>query len=169
MIFTKTKKVIKIDNSDVNEILASKEESYGSKNSFKCFAGYNDDYIIRPLCIKLPQMIECVRNFDGNKKMFFKISDSNLLKKYSQIWKRVEKLLKIKFDSEPTYGDNLVVKAKKKHYPQTILEECKDETKKIKMENLVHNDLEKSSSDELDNQADNDSNHEMESDNESNE
>ena len=38
--------------------------------------------------------------------MFFKISDSILLKKYNQIWKRVEKLLKIKFDSELVYGDN---------------------------------------------------------------
>ena len=27
------------------------------KNSFKCFIGYNDNYDIRPLCIKLPQMI----------------------------------------------------------------------------------------------------------------
>ena len=37
--------------------------------------------------------------------MSFKISDKQLLKKYNQIWKRVEKLLKIKFDSEPVYGD----------------------------------------------------------------
>ena len=29
-----------------------------------------------------------------------------LLKKYNQIWRRVEKLLKIEFDSEPVYGDN---------------------------------------------------------------
>ena len=34
-----------------------------------------------------------------------------------------------------------VVKAKKKYYPQTFLEECKYEAKKIKMENL--DDLEK--------------------------
>ena len=26
------------------------------KNSFKYFIGYNDNDIIRPLCIKLPQM-----------------------------------------------------------------------------------------------------------------
>ena len=62
-----------------------------------------------------------------------------------------------------------VVKAKKKHYPQTILEECKYERKKRKMENLIHDDLEKNSSDQLDNEADNDSNDETESDNESNE
>ena len=38
--------------------------------------------------------------------MFFKFSDKQLLKKYNQIWKRVEKLLKIGFDSKPVYGDN---------------------------------------------------------------
>ena len=53
-----------------------------------------------------------------------------------------------------------VAKAKKKYYPQTLLEECKYEPKKIKMENLIDDDLEKSSSDE----SDNDSNDEIESD-----
>ena len=59
-----------------------------------------------PLCIKLPQRIEYVKNFDGNRTMSFKISDKKLLKKYNQIWKRVKKLLKVKLDSEPVYGDN---------------------------------------------------------------
>ena len=36
-----------------------------------------------------------------------------------------------------------VEKAKKKYYPQTFLEECKYKTKKIKMENLIDDDLEK--------------------------
>ena len=98
--FYKNKKVTKIDDIDVNKVLVSKEEPYGSKNSFKYFIGYNDD-VIKPLCIKLPQMIGYVRNFDGNRTMSFKISDSKLLKKYNQIWKRVEKLLKTKFDREP--------------------------------------------------------------------
>ena len=35
-----------------------------------------------------------------------------------------------------------VIKAKKKYYPQTFLEECKYETKKIKMMNLIDYDLE---------------------------
>ena len=47
-----------------------------------------------------------VRKFEGNMKMSFKISNKKLLKKYNQIWKRVEKLLKIESDSEPVYGDN---------------------------------------------------------------
>ena len=54
-----------------------------------------------------------------------------------------------------------VIKAKKKYYPQTLLEECKYEQEKIKMENLIDDDLEKSSSEE----SDNDSIDEKESDN----
>ena len=56
---------------------------------------------------------------------------------------------------------NSVIKAKKKYYPQTHLEECKYEPKKIKMEKLINDDLEKS----LSNESDNDSNDEAESDN----
>ena len=47
-----------------------------------------------------------VRKFECNATMSFKISKKQLLKKYNQIWKRVEKLLKIEFDSKPLYGDN---------------------------------------------------------------
>ena len=51
-----------------------------------------------------------------------------------------------------------VIKAKKKYYPQTLLEECKYEQEKIKMENLIDDDLEKSLSDESDNDSDDESN-----------
>ena len=47
-----------------------------------------------------------------------------------------------------------VIKARKKYYPQTLLEECKYEQKRIKMENLIDDDLEKSESDESDNDND---------------
>ena len=57
---------------------------------------------------------------------------------------------------------DFVIKAKN---PQGILEECKYEQERIKMENLFDDDLEKSLSD----QSHNDSNDELESDDESNE
>ena len=53
-----------------------------------------------------------------------------------------------------------VIKAKKKYYPQRLLEECKYEQKRIITENLTDDDLEKSLSD-------NDYNDEMESNDES--
>ena len=57
--FYKNKKVTKIDDIDVNKVLISKEEPYGTRNSFKYFIGYKDNDVIKPLCIKLPQMIGC--------------------------------------------------------------------------------------------------------------
>ena len=50
----------------------------------KYFTGYNDDDVIRPLCIKLPQMIGYVKCFDNNKTMSFKVTDNNLLEKYTK-------------------------------------------------------------------------------------
>ena len=53
----------------------------------------------------------------------------------------------------------------KKCYPQTLLEECKYEIKKTKIENLINEDLEPSSSnDETENDSDNEADNE--SDNE---
>ena len=49
-----------------------------------------------------------------------------------------------------------VIKAKKKYYTQTLLEECKHEQEKIKMENLIDDDLEKSVSGESDSKSDKD-------------
>ena len=63
-----------------------------------------------------------VKKFEGNKIMPFKISDKQLLKKYNQIWKRVEKLLKTEFDSEPVYGDNdKYIKTKIKIYAVSMI------------------------------------------------
>ena len=105
----KNKKIIKIDDIDVNKILVSKEESYGSKNSFKCFIKYNDDDITRPLCIKLPQMIGYVRIVKSDMTMSLRLVTNivkKLLKKYNQIWKKIKDLLNIKSDSKPVYRDN---------------------------------------------------------------
>ena len=60
----KNKKLFKIEDIDVNKILISKRESYGTKTSYKYFIGYNDD-VIRPLFIRLPQMISYIKHFDS--------------------------------------------------------------------------------------------------------
>ena len=51
-----------------------------------------------------------------------------------------------------------VIKAKKKYYAQTLLEECKYAQEKIKMENLIDDGLEKSLSDECRSESDEESN-----------
>ena len=55
-----------------------------------------------------------------------------------------------------------VIGVSKKSYPQILLEECKYEIKKTKMENLINDDLDLSSSDD---HADNESDGETKSDN----
>ena len=55
-----------------------------------------------------------------------------------------------------------VIIVSKKYYPQTLLEECKYETKTTKMENLINDDLDLTSSD---NETDNEPDNEIEFDN----
>ena len=57
-----------------------------------------------------------------------------------------------------------VIKANKKYYPQTLLEECKYEIKKNKMENLIRDDLELSLSDKSDSESDSESDNESDND-----
>ena len=64
--FYKNKTINTIENIDINNILVSKKESYGNKNLVKYFIGYNDNDIIRPLCIRLPQMTGYDRKFEFN-------------------------------------------------------------------------------------------------------
>ena len=127
------------------------------------------------------------RKFDENATMSFKVNNKQLLKTYNKIWEKVEKLMRIAFESKLVYGDDekyiktkrkiyagsmitnfhnkkmpkekapckclsiimldSVIKANKKYYPQTVLEECKYVQEKIKIENLIDDDLEKSKSD----------------------
>ena len=80
-IFYKNKAINNIEEIDVNNILVSKKESYGNKNSFKYFIGYNDNDIIRPLCIRLPQTTGYARKYDENVTMSFIVKDKKLFKK----------------------------------------------------------------------------------------
>ena len=195
--FYKNEKVFLIDDIDFNKILVSKKEPYGTKKLLKYFIEYNDNNVIRPLCVRLPQMTGYARKFDENATMYFRANNKQLLKNYNKIREKVEKLMRIDFESKPVYGDDdkyiktkikiyadnmitnfhnkkmpkekapckclsiimldSVIKANKKYYPQTLLEECKYIQEKIKTENYIDDDLEKS-------ESDSDSNDETESD-----
>ena len=84
-IFYKNKAINNIEDINVNNIIVPKKEPYGNKNSFKYFIGYNDSDVIRPICIRLPQMTGYVRKFDENALMSFIVKDKQLLKKYTKI------------------------------------------------------------------------------------
>ena len=185
MTFTE-RKAFQIDDVNVNKILVSKKEPYGTKNALKYFIGYNDNDVIRPLCVRLPQMTGYAKKFDENATMSFRANNKQFLKNYNKIWEKIAKLLKIEIESKPVYGDDdkyiktkmkiyadnvitnfqnkkmpkgkspckclsitmldSVIKANKKYYPQTFLEECKYVQEKIKIENHIDDDLEKSES-----------------------
>ena len=134
------------------------------------------------------------KKFTGNATMFFRVNNKQLLKNYNKIWEKIEKLMRIGFESKPVYGDDdkyiktkikiyadsivtnfhnkkmskeksqckclsiiildSVIKANKKYYRQTFLEECKYIQEKIRIENYIDDNL----------KSDSDSNEETESD-----
>ena len=88
--FYKNKTIYNIEDIDVNNTLVSKKESYGIKNSFKYFIGYNDNDIIRPFCIRLPQMTGYARKFDESATMSLIVKDKQLLKNYTKTWEKLK-------------------------------------------------------------------------------
>ena len=128
----KNKKIFIIDVIDVNKILVFKKEQYGEYNSFKYFIGYIDNDVIRPLCLKLSQMTGYINEFDEDKNenknknkntiaMSLKVNDKELFKNYNKIWKKIERLMSIDFDSKPVYGnDDKYIKTKIKTYKDSI-------------------------------------------------
>ena len=135
--FYKNKKLLKIEDIDFNKIFVSKKESYGTKNAIKYFIGYIDNNEIKPICIRLPQMIGYAKYFDGNKTMSFKVTDKQLLKKYNKIWEKVEELLNVKFESMPAYGeDDKYIKTEMKSYKDKL--NTNFQGKKAPKENLSY-------------------------------
>ena len=102
--YNKNKKIFYIDDIDVNKILVYKKEQYRKYNSFKYFIGYNDNDVIRPLYLGLSQMTSYINKFDENKiTMSLMVKDKQLLKNYNKIWKKIERLMSIDFNSKTTY------------------------------------------------------------------
>ena len=68
--YYKNKKTFQSVDIDVNEILVSKKESYSTKNVLKYFIGYNDNDVIRLLCLRLPQMTSYAKKFNETATIF---------------------------------------------------------------------------------------------------
>ena len=127
---------------DVNSILISKKEQYDKYNSCKYFIVCNDNDVIRPLCLKLSQMAGYINKFDEDKNkitMSVKVKDKQLLKNYNKIWKKIERLMSIDFDSKTTYGDDdKYIKTKIKTYEDSITKKGLKKYKKKKYQAHVH-------------------------------
>ena len=119
-LYNKNNKIFNID--DVNKIFVSKKEKYGKYNSFKHFIGYNDNDVIKPLYLELSQMTGHINKFDKNTiTMSLKVKDKKRFKNYNKIWKKIEELMDIDFDTKPTYGgDDKYIKTKIKTYEDNI-------------------------------------------------
>ena len=103
--FCKNKKIFQIDDIDVNKILVSKKEPYGKKNALKYFIGYNDNDVIRPLCLRLPKMTGYTKECGENTTMSLRVNNNKqLLTNYNKMWEKFEKLMNINFESKPVYG-----------------------------------------------------------------
>ena len=105
--YNKNKIISNVDDIDFNKMLVSKKEKYGKNNSFIYFIGYNDNDGTRPLCLKLSEMAGYINKFDQNKiTMSLMVKDKQLLQNYNKIWRKIERLMSIDFNSKTTYGDD---------------------------------------------------------------
>ena len=143
-IFYKNKTINNIEDINLNNILVSKKEPYGNKNSFKYFIGYYDNDVIRPLCIRLPQMTGYARKFDENAAMSFIVKDKQFFFKNTKIRETIEELMKINFESKPVYGEDVkYIKTKIKSYAESIITNFynkKNAKRKSTMQMFINND-----------------------------
>ena len=97
---------IDVDSVTTDKIVVSDKFRH-SEEGYKYFIGYQEDEIIRPLCIKLPQMNGYIKYFEnGGKRMSFLIKNDEVWEKYEDIWDVIKNKLGIKFHSEPIYEKN---------------------------------------------------------------
>ena len=87
------KKIFNVDDIDVNKILVSKREPYSKNNSLIYFTEYNDNEVIRPLCLKLSEKPDYINEFNENRNtitMSIRVNVEQLLEKYNKIWKNLK-------------------------------------------------------------------------------
>ena len=72
--------------------------------------------------------------------MSLRVNDEQRFKKYNEIWKKVEKLMRIDFENKPTYGyDDKYIKIKIKTYSDIII--INFDTKKMPKEKVPYKSL----------------------------
>ena len=90
--FHASKQAIALNLVNTNKIVVSNKFKHSDDGS-KYFIGYlhDDDDVIRPLYIILPQMSGYIKYFDnGGKNMSFKIEDESVYLKYTEIWNKIK-------------------------------------------------------------------------------
>ena len=117
--FHKSKQPIELKSVNVDQIVVSDRFKHSDKG-FKYFIGYQEDEIVKPLCIILPQMSGYIKYFEnGGKNMSFMVKDDNALDKYNNISDKIKEKVNIKFHSMPVY-DETYIKAKVRQFDGKI-------------------------------------------------
>ena len=117
--FHKSKQDIDLDSVTTDKIVVSDKFRHSEKG-YKYFIGYQEDEIIRPLCIILPQMNGYIKYFENDgKNMSFLIKNDEVWEKYEDISDVIKNKLGIKFHSETIY-DKKYLKAKIREFDSDI-------------------------------------------------
>ena len=115
----KSKQPIDLKSVNLDQIVVSDKFKH-SDDGFKYFTGHQEDEVVKPLCINLPQMsryIKYVKN--GSNNMSFRIKGDNVLDKYNKVWDRIKEKLNIKVHSMPAF-DETYIKAKVRKFDGKI-------------------------------------------------
>ena len=66
--------------------------------------------VIKSLCIILSQMSGFIKYFkDGNKNMSFMAEEDDIYLQFSDVWGKINKLLKLKFSTNPIRDNKYIV------------------------------------------------------------
>ena len=101
--FHKSKEPIDLILVNVDQIVVSDKFKH-SEEGYKYFIGYQENEIVKPLCIILTQMSGYIKYFENRgKNMSFLIKDEEVWEKYKQIWDLIKNKLKNKLHSFLVY------------------------------------------------------------------
>ena len=117
--FHKSKQPMDLMPVNVDQIVISDKFKHSDK-CFKYLIGFQDNEIVKPLCIILSQMSGYIKYFEnGGKNMSFMVEDNNVLDKWNKIWNKIKERLNINIHSKPVY-DQTYLKAKVREFDGVI-------------------------------------------------
>ena len=116
--FHKFKPPTDLDLVERHQIVVA--ENSGRDDGFKCFIGYKEGEIVKPLCIILSEMSGYMKYFkNGGTNVSFMIKNDMCMDKYNDIRGKIKERLNIKFHSMPVY-DEKYIKAKVREFDSVI-------------------------------------------------
>ena len=108
----KSKQPTDLKSVNVDQIVVSDRFKH-SDEGCKYFIGYQEDEIVKLLCIILPQMSGYIKYFEkGGKNMSFMVKDDNVFDKYNKMSDKIKEKVNIKFHSMPVYDETYINKPK---------------------------------------------------------